>query len=232
MLSRAFSLPRVVSFKTMFGKRTRAPAGGKEHFERKWAHFVIYRLRKDPAEVLRELDAAVKWANVAKYPLYTTYAFVAMRGGFSALKSLELAEFFERFVLRRAFPDACHKLAFEVGMTLLYKDFFLEYEKCHPEDVILAQREHAKFLFTSERKKEKLKQRKLQEEWTRERPAHKKTRQLDQNTFVTAAQGYASWLREHAEEVEAEQRRLREEISLVVEHSGSKSSSVGCSSRV
>ena len=28
-----------------------------------------------------------------------------------------------------------------------------------------------------------------------------------------AAQGYASWLREHAEEVEAEQRRLREEIT-------------------
>ena len=60
----------------MFGKRTRAPAGGKEHFEREWAHFVINRLRKDPAEVLRELNAAVKWANVAKYPLYTTYAFV------------------------------------------------------------------------------------------------------------------------------------------------------------
>ena len=103
----------------MFGKRTRAPAGGKDHFERKWAHFVINRLRKDPAEVLRELNAAVKWANVAKYPLYTTYAFVAMRGGFSALKCLELAEFFERFVLRLSFPDARHKLAFEVGVTLV-----------------------------------------------------------------------------------------------------------------
>mmetsp|Transcript_4876 Transcript_4876/g.17423 ORF Transcript_4876/g.17423 Transcript_4876/m.17423 type:complete len:157 (+) Transcript_4876:1868-2338(+) len=156
-----------------------------------------------------------------------------MRGGFSALKSLELAEFFERFVLRRAFPDARHKLAFDVGVTLLYKDYFLEYEKCHPEDVFLAQREHAKFLFIlTERNEEKAKQRKLQEEWTREHATNQNTRQLDPpSTFVTAAQGYAKWLRKRrAEEVEAEQRRLREEMTL--ECSGSTSSSSACSSRV
>ena len=117
-------------------KLMNAVAGGKEYFEQDWARFVRVRLGKDPAKVSRELNAAVKWANVDAFPLYVVYAFVVTRGGFSELKRLELAEFFEKRVLRRPFPDAHHKHAFQVGVSCLYNDYFLLYEAAHPEDIV------------------------------------------------------------------------------------------------